>query len=271
MSIWKKLQELWQYRELIRNLIARDLKARYKNSILGVAWSWINPLLMMLVYTLVFSVMAGNSALPNYPIFTLCALLPWNFFSTSVTRATDSIVDANSLVKKVYFPREALPIAVVLGDLVNFLIALPVFFLLALILGNPITPWVLMLPIIILIQLSFTIGVSLITSTLNVFYRDTRHVLSTLMLAWMFLTPIFYPISTIPEERIVLGAKIDLQIWLQILNPMASIITSYQDFLYWGRPASGDILLLTTLTSLVVMVAGYLLFQRYSPRFAEEV
>jgi lipopolysaccharide transport system permease protein len=270
MSIGK-LRELWQYRELIRNLVIRDLKARYKNSILGVAWSWVNPLLMMVVYTLVFNVMAGNSGLPNYPAFILCALLPWNFFVVSITRATDSIVEASSLVKKVYFPREALPISIVLSDLINLLIALPLFFLLALIMGNPITPWVLMLPITILVQLTFTIGVSLITSTLNVFYRDTRHILSVFMLAWMFLTPIFYPITTVPEDYTLLGIELNLQAWLRRLNPMASIITAYRDALYWGRPTGLDFLLLTALISLVVVAVGYLVFQHYSPRFAEEV
>jgi lipopolysaccharide transport system permease protein len=270
MSTWKKLQELWQYRELIRNLVIRDLKARYKNSILGIAWSWINPLLMMVVYTLVFNVMAGSSGLANYPVFVLCALLPWNFFATAVARATDSIVESESLVKKVYFPREALPISVVLSNLANFLIALPIFFLLALLMGNPVTPWALTLPVIILIQLFFTIGVSLITSTLNVFYRDTRHILSVLILAWMFLTPIFYPITTIPQAYSLWGVELDLRAWLPMLNPMAAIIISYQDALYWGRSIFTTTLLSSALISLVFMVAGYLIFQRYSPRLAEE-
>jgi lipopolysaccharide transport system permease protein len=271
MDVWKKLKELWQYRELVRNLVIRDLKARYKNSILGIAWSWINPLLMMLVYTLVFNVLAGASGLQNYPVFILCALLPWNFFATSVTQATDSIVESASLIKKVYFPREVLPISIVLSNLINLLIALPVFFLLALAMGNPITPWAFALSIPILIQLSFTIGVSLITSTLNVFYRDTRHILNALMLAWMFLTPIFYPITIVPEDYILWGTKLNLQAWLQWLNPMASVVNSYRDLLYQGRPGNPIFLLATMLTSLATLAVGYLIFQRYSPRFAEEV
>lgn len=265
-----RLRELVAYRYLISNLVVRDLKVRYKNSILGIAWSWINPLLMMVVYTLVFNVMAGSSGLANYPAFVLCALLPWNFFATAVARATDSIVESESLVKKVYFPREALPISVVLSNLANFLIALPIFFLLALLMGNPITLWALALPVIILIQLFFTIGVSLITSTLNVFYRDTRHILSVLMLAWMFLTPIFYQITTIPQAYSLWGVELDLQVWLPRLNPMAAIIISYQDALYWGRSIFTTTLLSSALISLVFMVAGYLIFQRYSPRLAEE-
>lgn len=271
MSIGDKLRELWQYRELVRNLVIRDLKVRYKNSILGVAWSWINPLLMMVVYTVVFNIMAGRSDLPNYPVFVLCALLPWNFFSASVSQATNSIVGAGHLIKKVYFPREVLPLSVVLGNLVNFLIALPVFFLMALVVGNPITWWVLMLPLTILVQSFFTLGVGLITSTLNVFYRDTRHILDVLLLAWFFLTPIFYPITTIPEQRTMLGVTLDLRVWLRRLNPMASIVASYHDLLYWGAPTGIDFLLRTALTSLLVLAVGYLIFLRYSPRFGEEV
>jgi ABC-type polysaccharide/polyol phosphate export permease len=271
MGIWKKLQELWQYRELIRNLILRDLKARYKNSILGVAWSWINPLLMMIVYTIVFNVMAGNSGLSNYPVFVLSALLPWNLFSTSVIQATNCIVESAPLVKKVYFPREVLPISIVLSNLVNFLIALPVFFLLALVMGNPVTTSVLLLPITILTQVFFTLGITLITSTLNVFYRDTHHILNVLMLAWLFLTPVFYPITTIPEHLTALGVTLNPRAWLPRLNPMASLTASYQDLLYWGTHTGWDFMLRTAVTSLAILAVGYLIFHHYSPRFSEEV
>ncbi len=271
MGILERLRELWYYRELVRNLVMRDLKARYKNSILGIAWSWVNPLLMMAVYTVVFTILASQSGPPNYPVFILCALLPWNFFITSVSQATNCIVEAAPLVKKVYFPREVLPIAVVMGNLVNFLIALPVFFLLALVMGTPITGWVLLLPVTILIQVAFTLGVGMLTATLNVFYRDTRIIMDVLLLAWFFLTPVFYPISTVPEEYVLWGKTINLQLWLHRLNPMASIVASYRDLLYHGAPTGWDFLLRTAVTSLAVLVVGYLVFQRLSSRFSEEV
>lgn len=267
----KQLRELWTYKNLIRNLVVRDLKVRYKNSILGVAWSWINPLLMMLVYTVVFQVLAGRSDLPNYPVFVLCALLPWTFFSASLSQATDSIVSTASLIKKVYFPREALPISIVLGNFVNFLIALPVFFGLALLFGHTISPYVLLTPIIMLIEMAFILGLALITSTLNVFYRDTRHILEVALQAWIFLTPVFYPITTVPEQYTVLGNTINIRVWLRRLNPMASIIASYRDMLYWGNFTGLDFLLRTALTALAILVIGYFVFLRYSPRFAEEV
>jgi lipopolysaccharide transport system permease protein len=272
MDVAKRLRELWRYRELIRNLVLRDLKVRYKNSILGVAWTWVNPLLMMVVYTVVFKVMAaGQSDLPNYPVFILCALLPWNFFAASVTQATDSVVEAAPLVKKVYFPREILPVSTVLSNLINFLITLPIFFLLALVMGSPITLWALTLPLAILAQLLFTLGLSLTTSTLNVFYRDTRHILNVLLLAWFFLTPVIYPLTAIPEQYTLLGVTLNLRVWLQRVNPMTSIITSYQNLLYWGAPIGWDFVLHTVLVSLVVLAAGYLVFSHYSSRFGEEV
>jgi len=271
LAIVERLRELWRYRELIRNLVVRDLKARYKNSILGVAWSWLNPLMMMVVYTVVFNILAGRSDLPNYPVFLLSALLPWNFFATSVSQATNSIVESASLIKKVYFPREVLPLSIVLGNMINFLVALPVFFALTVVMGGRITVWVLLLPLVLFIQLMFTAGVCLVTSTVNVFYRDTRIIMDVLLMALFFLTPIFYPITTVPEQYTLWGVTLNPRVWLRRLNPMASVIASYHDILYWGAPTGWDFLLRTALTSLAVLVVGYLLFLRYSPRFGEEV
>ncbi|RME30743.1 MAG: ABC transporter permease [Thermoflexia bacterium] len=271
MFVLRRLRELWAYRDLVYNLVVRDLKARYKNSILGVAWSWMNPLLMMVVYTVVFNILAGRSNLPHYPVFILCALLPWNFFSSAVAQATNSIVEAAPLIKKVYFPREVLPISAVLSNMVNFLIALPVFFLLALVLGNPITGWALLFPVTLVIQVMFTLGVSFLTATLNVFYRDTRLILDVLLLAWFFLTPIFYPLTTVPERYVLWGIPINVRAWLLRLNPMASVISSYRDLLYWGTSTAWDFLVRTAVTALGVLVVGYLVFLHYSPRFGEEV
>lgn len=271
MKIIHRLRELWSYRELIRNLVVRDLKVRYRHSVLGIAWSWVNPLLMMLVYTMVFNFLAGSSDLPNFHVFVLCALLPWNFFAASVGGGTASIVGNAHLIKKVYFPREILPISIVLSNLVNFVIALPVLFGLALFSGAPITKWVLLLPIPILVQTIFTVGICLFLATLNVFYRDTQIIMGVLMMAWFFVTPIFYPITQIPLEAEILGITFNAQLWLRRLNPMASIVASYQDLLYHGAPTSLDFMLRTAATALIVLVAGYLLFLRYSSRFGEEV
>lgn len=271
MEILHHLRELWRYRELICNLVARDLKVRYKSSVLGIAWSWMNPLLMMVVYTVLFTIFLRNDSIHHYPVFLLCGLLPWQFFSDSILQSTGSIVANAHLIKKVYFPREILPISVVLSNLVNFLIALPVFFILALAFGVRPTVWALLLPITILIQVVFTVGLACILATLNVFYRDTQIILGVIMLAWFFLTPVFYPIHTVPQAASVLGVTFNAQLWLRRLNPVASFVASYRDLLFWGVPTGLDFLLRTTITALVVLVVGYLVFLRYSRRFGEEV
>jgi lipopolysaccharide transport system permease protein len=272
MNILRRLRELWQYRELIRNLVVRDLKVRYRSSILGIVWSWLSPLLMMIVYTVVFTILrGGDESTPHYPVLLLCGLLPWNFFQDSVIQATGSIIGNAHLVNKVYFPREVLPISITLSNLVNFLIALPIFFVLVIITGAPLTWWVLLLPITMLIHVAFTLGLAFFLATLNVFFRDTQHILGVVILAAFFLTPVFYPIHAVPQESTVLGITLNPQLWLRRLNPMASIIASYRDLLYRGAPTGVDFLLRTAATALVVLVLGYVIFLRYCPRFGEEV
>jgi lipopolysaccharide transport system permease protein len=220
------LKELWSYRELVYNLVVRDLKVRYKNSLLGVLWSWLNPLLMMLIFTFVFGYMWRDRPIDNPHILFLSALLPWNFFTGSVMGGIPSIVGNSHLVKKVYFPREALPIAVVLSNLVNFLISLPVLLLLIVISGVPLT-------------------------------------------GWLFLTPIVYTFRDLPEKFTLLGITFNPQVWLFRLNPMASIINTYQDILYNGTLTRLDFLLRTAVTAFIILVFGYWFFLRFSRRFGE--
>lgn len=264
-------KELWAYRSLVRNLIARDLKVRYKGSVLGVVWSWLNPLLMMLIFTFVFDVLWERTDIENYHVLFLSALLPWNFFTGAVMGGIQSVVGSAGLIKKVYFPRDALPVSVVLSNLVNFLIALPVFFFLALISGVKPTWWLLLLPIPILIEVIFALGVVLILSTLEVFYRDTHMLMDAVMQAWFFLTPIIYPIKRLPSQVSLMGVEFNPQVWLFRLNPMASIINTYQDILYYGTLTTLDFLSRTALTSLIVLAVGYWIFQRYSGQFGEVV
>ncbi|MBN1890363.1 MAG: ABC transporter permease [Thermoflexales bacterium] len=272
------LAELWRYRELIQNLVVRDLRARYKNSVLGIAWSWVNPLLMMIVFTVVFNVLTGQvEGLPYYPMFILSGILPWNFFSASVTGAIGSIVGNGHLIKKVYFPREVLPVSIVLANMVNFLIALPVFFVLALLFGLQLSPWLALLPVVLITQVMFSIGIGLILATLNVFYRDTQIIMEVIMLAWFFLTPIFWDVAILPDSKVIGGIVLPVQRLVYILNPMASIVNAYRDILYRGgiygasfQPAM-DFLSRTIVTAFVCMLLGYAVFHRYSYTFGEEV
>jgi len=257
----ERILELVQYRELVRNLVIRDIKLRYRNSVLGFIWCLGNPLLMMAVFTVVFTILMPTN-IPNYPVFILCALLPWNYFNTSIMGAIDSIVGNAHLIKKVYFPREVLPLSIVLANLVNFLLALIVLFAMLFALRVHLTPWALYLPLIIIIQTIFTLGLALIFATLNVFYRDTKIIMEVGMLAWFFLTPIFYRI----EDLVPQYAR--LMYWV---NPMASFISWYRIVLYHGTSMEPGFIFRTFVTSVIALVVGYLVFTRYSSVFGEEV
>jgi ABC-type polysaccharide/polyol phosphate export permease len=266
-----RLLELLHYRELVLNLVVRDLKVRYKNSVLGVLWSLVNPLAMMAVFTVVFTFMLPNNTTPNFPVFVLCGILPWNFFRDSLMGAIASVVNNAPLIKKVYFPREALPISVILGNLVNFLLALIVLFVMILVFRMPLTRWAWLLPVVIVTQVFFTAGLGLILSTANVFYRDTAMIMEVLILAWFFLTPVFYPIEVLPQQKILLGLTLDVRRLVYILNPMASLIATYRVILYNGAPPAWDFFLRTVATSVIILVVGYWFFLRYRKTFAEEV
>ncbi|NJN99422.1 MAG: ABC transporter permease [Anaerolineales bacterium] len=274
-STLDRVRELWSYRELVRNLMMRDLKVRYRNSVLGILWSLVNPLLMMLVFTIVFTVIAPTTDIKKFPVFILCGILPWNFFSFSVIGSIRSIVDNAPLVSKVYFPREVLPISMVLANLVNFLIALVVLFAFILVFQIPLTRWVLLLPLVILTQLIFVIGVGLIMATVNVFYRDTQVIMEVLMQAWFFLTPVFYPGDILPRNYELWGFTIDVWRLMNILNPMASIIATYRVILYGtgsgGAPPEMYFFIRTLLTTIAILGIGSFVFYRYSRTFGEEV
>jgi ABC-type polysaccharide/polyol phosphate export permease len=184
---------------------------------------------------------------------------------------TNSIVGNAHLIKKVYFPREVLPLSDVLSGLVNFLLALVVLFGMILVFRVQLTASVLLLPVVIAAQILFILGLVFFLSTANVFYRDTQHIMQVVMQAWFFLTPIFYPITIIPESANILGLTVNLQLWVRRLNPMASLVATYRDILFRGAVPGLDFLLRTVVTCVVVFVIGYLVFCRYSRVFGEEV
>ena len=264
----QRLIELVKCRELIYNLVVRELKARYKSSVLGFLWSLLNPLGMMLVFTLVFTVMMPSD-IERFPIFLLCALLPWNYFSAGVMVSINSIVGNSNLVKKVYFPREVLPISSVLANLVNFLLTLVVLFAVLFVLHAPWSPWLWLLPVVIAIQTCFMLGMAFILSTINVFYRDTMMIMDVLMLAWFFLTPVVYPIERLPHSYELLGVSLDIHRLMYIVNPMASLVATYRDLLYWGYHTNLDFFLRTAATAIAVLVFGYWFFVHHSSRFGE--
>ena len=271
LHVTARVRELWRYRELIRNLLSSNLKSRYKNSALGFVWSLLNPLGMMLVFTIVFGFLMPDVRVENYPLFVLTGLLPWNFFQASINAGMYSVVGSSNLVKKVYFPREVLPIATVLSQLVNFLLAFAVLFVALVVFQASFSPWLWTLPFVILIQTVFSTGVVLVLSTLNVFYRDTAMIMEVVMLAWFFLTPVVYSVALLPETISVGSFTVPLQRMVYILNPVASLIAIYRDLLYWGYRTDIDFFVRTALTAIAVFAFGYWFFLRYSDQFGEEL
>jgi lipopolysaccharide transport system permease protein len=270
--ILEELRELWRYRSLLRMLVERDLKTRYRGSLLGVLWSFLQPLGMMLVMsTLAWNIRTNRingEVYDNWHVFVLCGLLAWNYFSAAVVGGSGSVLDNAHLIKKVYFPRIVLPFAAVISALVNYLLAVPVFLVVAIVSGHPLTPVLLFLPFVVLIQTVFSAGIALLLSTLNVFYRDTKFILELAMLALFFLTPIFYS----AEDLTLPAAAADsTAVWIRRLNPMASLVNMYQDLMFLNRMTSLDFVLRTALTAVLVFIVGYFVFQRYGPRFGEEV
>jgi ABC-type polysaccharide/polyol phosphate export permease len=256
-----RLAELYRYRELIYNLVARDLKVRYKNSVIGVFWSLLNPLVMSAIFTFVFTVLMP-SGLPNYALYVLIGLLAWNWTVGAVVGGAQSIVSHGHLVRKVYFPTEVLPISTVLSNLINFMFALVPLFGLMLVLGQVPGPQLVLLPLAILTQLIFLSGLALAASALNVPFRDTAAVLDVLMLGWFFLTPVFYRVEDLA------GGWSRL---MYIVNPLASIIANYRVLLYYNTWPDPLFMLRTLAQALLVLAAGYLVFSLLRDRLPEEV
>jgi ABC-type polysaccharide/polyol phosphate export permease len=233
---------------------------------------------MMLVLSVVFGILFPSGDYPNFHVFVLVAILPWNWFNASVAGGLTSIVNNAPLINKVYFPREVLPISMVVSELVNLLFALPVLLGIVLYAGIPITLYVLWVPVIVLIQFAFTLGFVFILATANVYYRDTGLIMDVVLLAWFFLSPIFYPAVFYDNHSFeILGQTLSGSRVAFIVNPIASLISSYRVVLYGsvegGPPGPPDLLFLgrTAFTAVLMLVIGYTWFLRHSGRFGEEV
>lgn len=261
MSFTNKIKELIKYRQLISSLIFRDLADRYKRSSLGFLWAVVEPLGLMAIYTIVFSLVIKLN-IADYPIFLLCGILPWIYFSKSLFYCTESIMKDSHLVKKVYFPREALPISSVLARLINFIISLFLLliflFLINKLIINPVLIW--FIPVI-LIQTIFTIGIALILAPLNVYYRDVKLLLEFVILVWFYATPVFYPLSMVPVRLKT----------FYILNPMVGIISSYRNIILGNQAPLNIEFYLAALISIFLFFVGFLVFAKLNRRIGELV
>ena len=259
------------------NLVIRDIKARYKNSVLGILWSMLNPLGLMVVFTAVFSVMGRGQDYRQYPVFVLVGIVPWNFFSGSLTTGATAIISNSSLVKKVYFPRELLSVASLTSNLVNFLFTFLVLIVFIYAFGIGLTVHALWVPVILITQLIFTLGITLFLSAVSVFYRDILMILDVGLTAWFFMTPIIYPFEFFSNSSTILGITFSPAQIMRWINPMASIIDSYRTVLWRTQGSTGPVsmdpvfLLRTLVTAVIVFVIGYALFIRTEHLFGEKL
>lgn len=256
------LRELWRYRELLYFLVWRDVKVRYKQTLLGASWAVIQPFFAMVVFSLFFGQLAGmaSDGVP-YPIFSFAALVPWTFFTNGLTHASNSLVQSQDLLKKVYFPRLALPIAAVLAGLVDFAIAFMVLIGMMLFYGIVPTANLIWIPALLLLTLVTSLGVGTWFATLNVQYRDIVHVTPFLVQVWLFATPIVYPASLVPEAwRFLYG-----------LNPMVGVIEGFRWSLLGTATAPGPLILVSAIAAVMILIGGAYYFRSLERSFADIV
>jgi len=272
LRLIKKFKGLHKYRVLIRTLVGRELKARYRGTILGFVWSFVNPLLLLTVYTFVFGFILrprdpSFDASPwSYALFLFCGILPWQvWFAASSQESANILIAQGNLIKKMLFPTEILPIVSVTSNFIHFLFGLPILLLFVPLMGKTFTPYLLFLPIVILVQYVFTLGFCFLISALTVHFRDIKDILTNLLTFWFFSTPIIYAMTFAPIQKHPL-----LKLFLN-LNPMTHIMWGYQSCVYYGELIHWKRLGVTFLVSIALFFIGYYVFDRLRDSFPEEV
>jgi len=246
---------------LIENLVLKDFRIRYRNMSLGILWSLVNPLVMMGVLTFVFSHLFGHQEKEHYPLFVLCGLVPYNFFTGALLSGTSSVVDSAHLVKRVPVPREVVPLAAVFSNCIHLTIQLALLFALALFFRLPPSKSWLWLPLIWFLYIAFICGLALGSSAINVFIRDTRYVVESFNLVLLWLVPIFYPFSMVPP-------KIS---FVYRANPVAALVLAMQNILIDRQPPAGPLVIRLAIAAAVTMGLGLAIFWRLKPRFYEHI
>ena len=265
--MFANIRKLFSYRELLFSLTKKELKVKYRGSVLGFFWSLLNPILTMLVYSFVFSIVL-RGGVKEFAIFLICALLPFNFLQNSVNQGSSSIISNSNLVNKIYFPREILPLSVVFSNLINFFLELIALFIVLAFMGYKFYLFLYILPVLIFIQIFLVIGMTLLVSALNVFFRDLQHLITIVMMVWFFGTPIIYPLSMVPER---------FQPFIKFINPMTIYAAYYRNIFYYTKypEGAGFPSVLETVAALgitlLIFFIGYFVFKKLEPRFAEEI
>jgi lipopolysaccharide transport system permease protein len=251
----------WLYlRDLLFELVVRDMKLRYQRSLLGMAWSLLNPLAQLIVLSFVFGVVLPLN-IPSYTVFLFCGLLPWSWFQTSLYTGSAAVVTQPELVRRPGFPTAILPVVTVSTQLLHFLIALPILLVFLILNDITLTAWIFTLPAIILVQYLFTLSLVYFLSSINVFFRDTQYLINIALLLGFYLSPVFYDPSSIPAPYQ----------WLYNLNPMVALINSYRSVLMYGEPAEWFPLLVIWLVSAVLLSLGMRVFNSARTTFVEEL
>jgi len=256
----KSAKDIYNYRELLKTNIKKDIGGKYKNSFLGVLWSFINPLLQIVVYALVFQVIL-RSNIENYAVYLCCALIPWQYFSNIVIRGAAVVIDNGNIIKKVYFPREILPISIVTSEGVNFLISTIIILGFVLVSGIGLSINIVFYFLILAIQYIISLGISLIVSSLTVYFRDLLHILGVFMQLLFYATPIVYSIKDVPP-----GFQ-----WLLKLNPMTYLIEGYREIFYSKTLPNFRHLIMALIMGIILCMMGYVLFRKLEKGFAEEL
>ncbi len=254
------LRNLYINREILYQLTLRQIKARYKQTVFGILWAVFRPLFLMIIFTIIFSKMVKvpSDGIP-YPIFSYCALLPWQFFSTSFSSATSSLVGSSSLIQQIYFPREIFPVSAVIAAFFDFLIASSIFIVLLVGYKVHITFYVFYAILLLIIQVLLIMGVSFLGAALNVFYRDIGHALAFIIQIWMYATPIIYPLSIVPEKLLP----------FYLLNPMAGIIDGYRKVIIQGLSPDWQYIGISASVTLILLFFSYKYFKKVEMKFAD--
>lgn len=257
----QRIYNIYEYRDMIYSLVRRELRGRYKGSVLGFLWTYINPLCQVIVYSAVFSVIFKVN-IEKFYLYLIIGMMPWTFFNSSVQGGATSIRAQSDMVKKIYFPREVIPISYVTSTFVNMILSFIIVFL-AVLTAN----WgfnleaILYLPVIMVIEYLLALGIAFIVSAITVYFRDLEQIIGVLMMAWIYLTPIMYDVDFIPEELRTLF----------FMNPMTPVICVYHDILYYKQIPSANYLIQSGVVAVVVFVVGFLVFGKMERNFAEEM
>ncbi|QRF24790.1 ABC transporter permease [Alicyclobacillus sp. TC] len=255
-----RIKEIYEYRTMFWSLTLSELRTKYKGSILGFLWTFLNPLLMLIVYSIVFSIIM-KSNLPHYPAFLFIGILAWNMFSISLSSTSGVIIRQSSLVKKIYFPREILPLSIVASNVINYIFSLLILIPFLLVSGIKPSIFWLLLPVILLFETITIAGFSLFFSSINVYLRDVEHVLNIFLMAWFYITPVVYSIKLIPTKYHLLFK----------LNPMTDFEVLFQSILYYHQPLRWKMFLYSVIFSIMILYIGWKVFIKLNRRFAEEI